>query len=78
MFGPSEGALSGSRCVSMKTPAMPKDTAARASTGANSRWPPLEPPRPPGCCTAWVASITTGWPVRAMTGKDRMSATSAL
>lgn len=37
MFGPSEGARSGSSCVSMKTPAMPRLTAARAITGANSR-----------------------------------------
>ncbi len=37
MFGPSEGALSGSGWVSMKTPATPTATAARASTGTNSR-----------------------------------------
>ena len=33
MFGPSDGARSGSSCVSMKTPATPSDTAARAITG---------------------------------------------
>ena len=37
MFGPSEGARSGSSCVSMNTPAIPSATAARAMTGANSR-----------------------------------------
>ena len=42
MFGPSEGARSGSWWVSMKTPATPTATAARASTGTNSRWPPEE------------------------------------
>ena len=51
MFGPSDGALSGSWCVSMKTPATPTATAARASTGTNSRSPPDEVPCPPGCCT---------------------------
>ena len=56
----SDGALSGSGCVSMKKPATPTAAAARASTGANSRCPPEEPPSPPGCCTEWVASKTTG------------------
>src|SRR5262249_50649606 len=40
MLGPSEGALSGSGWVSTKTPATPTATAARASTGTNSRSPP--------------------------------------
>ena len=62
----------------MNTPAIPSDTAARAITGANSRWPPDEPPWPPGCWTECVASITTGQPVRAMIGSDRMSATRVL
>src|SRR5262249_27914089 len=35
MLGPSEGARSGSGWVSMKTPATPTATAARASTGTN-------------------------------------------
>ncbi len=50
MFGPSDGAWSGSSCVSMKRPATPTATAARASVSTNSRWPPVEPPCPPGCC----------------------------
>ena len=41
-------------------------TAARASTGTNSRWPPDEVPCPPGSCTEWVASNTTGQPVSRM------------
>ena len=36
MLGPSEGALSGSWCVSMKSPATPTATAARASTGTKA------------------------------------------
>ncbi len=44
----------------MNRPATPTATAARASTGTNSRWPPEAPPRPPGCCTEWVASKITG------------------
>jgi len=39
MFGPSDGALSGSWCVSMKTAATP--TATRTGTATNSRWRPL-------------------------------------
>ena len=63
MFGPSDGAWSGSRWVSMKTPATPTATAARASTGTKRRSPPDEVPCPPGCCTEWVASKITGAPV---------------
>src|ERR1700722_12817076 len=37
MLGPSHGAWSGSGCVSMKIEASPTATAARASTGTNSR-----------------------------------------
>ena len=47
-FGPSESAFAGSGCVSMKTPATPVATAARASTGTNSRCPPEAVPCPPG------------------------------
>src|SRR5674476_1230314 len=47
----------------MNTPATPTATAARASTGTNSRSPPEEVPLPPGCCTEWVASKITGAPV---------------
>ncbi len=63
----------------MKTAATPTATAARASTGTNSRWPPDALPCPPGCCTEWVASNTTGMPVsRAMIGRPRMSVTRVL
>ena len=41
-------------------------------------WPPDDPPCPPGWCTEWVASMTTGYPVRAMIGRDRISATRVL
>ena len=44
----------------MNTPATPTATAARASTGTNSRSPPEAAPLPPGCCTEWVASKITG------------------
>jgi hypothetical protein len=62
----------------MKTAATPTATAARARAGANSRCPPDEVPWPPGCCTEWVASKTTGQPVLAMMGKARMSVTRVL
>ena len=78
MFGPSLGARSGCSWVSMNTAATPMATAARASTGTYSRWPPLVPPSPPGCCTEWVASNTTGQPVAASCGRARMSETSVL
>ncbi|MCY1308847.1 hypothetical protein D9M70_588860 [compost metagenome] len=78
MFGPSDGALSGSSCVSTNTPATPTATAARAKVSTNSRWPPEEPPCPPGCCTEWVASKTMGAPREAMIGSERMSDTSVL
>src|SRR5690606_2286472 len=77
-FGPSLSALSGSGWVSMKMPAMPTATAARASTGTNSRWPPLLPSAPPGNCTEWVASKTTGHAVSRMTASERMSETRLL
>ncbi len=44
-FGPSLGAVSGASCVSMNRAPPP---TARASTGANSRIPPLVVPCPPG------------------------------
>ena len=40
MLGPSLGAWSGSWWVSMNRAATPMAVAARASGGANSRWPP--------------------------------------
>ena len=53
-------------------------TAAQASGGTNSACPPDDVPCPPGNCTEWVASNTTGQPVRAMIGRLRMSETSML
>ena len=50
-LGPSDLALAGSGWVSMNRPATPVATAARASTGTNSRWPPELVPCPPGSCT---------------------------
>ncbi len=47
MFGPSdEVELSGSSCVSMKTPATPTATAARASVATKRRSPPESRPLP--------------------------------
>ena len=60
IFGPSEGALSGSWCVSINKPATPTATAALDKCYTNSLWPPLFSPRPPGCWTEWVASKITG------------------
>ncbi len=74
-FGPSLSARSGSGWVSMNTPAIPLATAARASTGTNSRYPPDRVPCPPGICTEWVASKTTGQPVARITARLRMSET---
>ena len=78
MLGPSDGARSGSWCVSMNRPATPTATAARASTGTKLRSPPEAVPWPPGCCTACVASKITGQPIRAMIGSARMSTTRVL
>ena len=47
-LGPSDSAFAGSGWVSMNIPATPAATAARASTGTNSRWPPEASPLPPG------------------------------
>ena len=46
---PSDGALSGSGCVSIKTAATPTAIAARARYSTNSLCPPLLSPIPPGC-----------------------------
>ena len=62
----------------MKRPATPTATAARASTGTNSRWPPDDVPCPPGSCTECVASNTTGQPVSRMIASERMSETRLL
>ena len=71
-------ARAGSGCVSMNTPATPAATAARASTGTNSRWPPEDVPCPPGSWTECVASNTTGQPVSRMIASERMSETRLL
>ena len=78
MLGPSEGALSGSWWVSMKTPATPTATAARASTGTIRRSPPEDVPCPPGCCTEWVASKITGAPVAVVDANVRYPGLSQL
>ena len=62
----------------MNTPATPTAAAARASTGTNSRWPPETVPCPPGNCTEWVASNTTGQPVSRITASERGSDTRLL
>ncbi len=72
-FGPSDSACSGLGWVSMKMPATPAATAARASTGTNSRCPPDAVPFPPGSCTECVASNTTGAPNSRITERARMS-----
>ena len=78
MFGPSEGALSGSWWVSMKTPATPTATAALAKCYTNSLCPPLFSPMPPGCCTEWVASKIMGYPSFAIIGNALISETKVL
>src|SRR5437660_7386239 len=77
-FGPSESAWSGCGWVSMNSPATPAATAARASTGMNSRCPPEAEPCPPGHGTECVASNTTGQPVSRMIDSERMSETRLL
>ena len=77
-FGPSQSAASGSGCVSRNNPATPAATAARASTGTCCRSPPEDAPRAPGCCTACVASNTTGQRVSRKTASARMSTTKLL
>jgi hypothetical protein len=59
-------------------PATPTATAARDSTGTCSRWPPDEVPWPPGSCTEWVASNTTGQFDSRMMASERMSDTRLL
>ncbi len=62
----------------MKTAATPTATAARASGAINSACPPEAAPSAAGNCTEWLASNTTGYPVRAMIVRPRMSLTSML
>ena len=57
ILGPSLGALSGSSCVSKKTPAIPTAVAAFERTGTNSLCPPDLAPSPPGCCTSGLHQI---------------------
>src|SRR5208337_3921650 len=59
-LGPSESAAAGLSWVSRKMPSTPAATPARASGSMNSGWPPLAWPCPPGSCTEWVTSKTTG------------------
>src|SRR5690606_10573160 len=77
-FGPSDQASAGLGCVSMNRPATPAATPARASTGTMSRAPPLTAPRPPGFCTEWVTSNTTGAPELRISARLVMSATRLL
>ncbi|MCY1385095.1 hypothetical protein D9M69_734350 [compost metagenome] len=77
-FGPSDQASAGFGWVSMNRPATPAATPARASTGTISRAPPLAPPRPPGFCTEWVTSNTTGAPDWRISARLVMSATRLL
>src|SRR5690606_27985572 len=65
----SERALAGSGWVSMKRPLAPAASAAFASMGTYSRWPPDLPPPAPGSWTLWVASIMVGVPHLAMMAK---------
>src|SRR5262245_56849280 len=74
-FGPSLFAVFGSSCTSQNRASMPTAAAARASNGMNSESPPLRLPRPPGCCTEWVASMITGYPNPRMIASDRKSTT---
>ena len=62
----------------MNSPATPTAAAARAKTGTISPWPPLRLPSPPGSCTEWVASNTTGAPVSRRIANERMSLTRLL
>jgi len=70
-LGPSERAFEDRVGFHEETP-MPEATAARASTGMNSRWPPEAVPCPPGSCTEWVASKTTGHFVSRMIERERI------
>src|SRR5579883_167148 len=83
-LAPSDFASFGLSCTSRKTPSTPAATAARASTGMNSGWPPLvalppfsSPCEAEGSCTEWVASKTTGANLRMM-ASERMSTTRLL
>ena len=76
-LAPSDLALCGSSWTSTKRPSMPAATAARASSGMYSGWPPLMPFAAEGCWTEWVASKTTG-ARRRMMASERKSTTRLL
>jgi len=59
------------------SPSMPAATAARASSGMNSGWPPLTPFAAEGCWTECVPSKTTGARPR-MIASERKSTTRLL
>ena len=59
-LAPSESALAGLSWTSRNIPSTPAAVPARASGSMNSGWPPLDFPSPPGNCTEWVTSKTTG------------------
>src|ERR1700682_1559077 len=73
-LGPSLSAWSGSSWTSQKSASIPTAAAARASTGARARSPPVEVPCDPGRWTEWVASKQTGANLRIVT-RARMSTT---
>ena len=60
MLAPSERALAGSGCVSMKRPSKPTATPALAMVSIRSGRPPVTPADWLGCCSEWVQSSTTG------------------
>jgi hypothetical protein len=55
-----------------------KKIGANAIAGTNSRFPLVFPPPPPGRCTEWVQSITTGYPNEAISGMFLKSTTRLL
>src|SRR4029077_3071379 len=75
---PSSSVRSGSSWISMNRASTPTATAARARACTYCRSPPERSPCPPGSCTEWVASNTTGQPVARSTDSERMSATRLL
>src|SRR5262249_42754439 len=78
IVGPSDGPRSGASGTSMKSATTPEATAARASPATYWRSPPERVPSPPGSCTEWVASKTTGVPKPRMTARPRKSTTRLL
>jgi hypothetical protein len=54
------------------------EQARDAGRDRGAREPPLDVPCPPGNCTEWVASNTTGQPVSRMIASERMSDTRLL